>query len=56
MIDLDDYRIEFCSYIYELLQEDEDNMRANAIIDMYDELFTIAEKLYQEELSKVEKS
>ncbi|WP_158527903.1 hypothetical protein [Criibacterium bergeronii] len=34
--------------MYDLLQDDEDNTRANAIIDLYDELLDIAEKLSRE--------
>ncbi|RDY21423.1 hypothetical protein BBG48_004705 [Criibacterium bergeronii] len=42
------YRAYFCDYVYDLLQDDEDNTRANAIIDLYDELLDIAEKLSRE--------
>ena len=45
---LEDYRIDFCDYVYELLQDDMDNTRANAIIDLYDELFDVAEHLESE--------
>ena len=48
ILKLEDYRIDFCSYVYELLQDDMDNTRANAIIDLYDELFSIAEHLERE--------
>lgn len=47
---LEDYRIDFCDYVYELLQEDTDNTRANAIIDSYDELFDVTEQLERENL------
>lgn len=47
---LEDYRIDFCDYVYELLQEDTDNTRANAIIDLYDELLDVTEHLERENL------
>ncbi len=45
---LEDYRIDFCDYVYELLQDDMDNTRANAIIDLYDELLDVTEHLERE--------
>lgn len=45
---LADYRADFCDYVYELLQDDMDNTRANAIIDLYDELFDVTEHLKRE--------
>lgn len=45
---LEDYRADFCDYVYELLQDDMDNTRANAIIDLYDELLDVTEKLERE--------
>lgn len=45
---LDDYRADFCDYVYELLQDDMDNTRANEIIDLYDELFDVTEHLERE--------
>ena len=45
---LEDYRIDFCDYVYELLQDDTDNIRANAIIDLYDELLDVTEHLKRE--------
>lgn len=45
---LDDYRADFCDYVYELLQDDMDNTRANAIIDLYDELLDVTEHLKRE--------
>ena len=47
---LKDYRIDFCDYVYELLQDDMDNTRANAIIDLYDELLDVTEHLERENL------
>lgn len=47
---LKDYRADFCDYVYELLQDDMDNTRANAIIDLYDELFDVTEQLERENL------
>lgn len=45
---LSDYRADFCDYVYDLLQEDTDNIRANTIIDLYDELLDITEQLKRE--------
>lgn len=45
---LKDYRADFCDYVYELLQDDMDNTRANAIIDLYDELLDVTEHLERE--------
>lgn len=45
---LSDYRADFCDYVYELLQDDMDNTRANAIIDLYDELLDVTESLKRE--------
>lgn len=45
---LSGYRADFCDYVYELLQDDMDNTRANAIIDLYDELLDVTEKLERE--------
>lgn len=45
---LADYRVDFCDYVYELLQDDMDNTRANAIIDLYDELLDVTESLKRE--------
>ncbi len=42
------YRADFCDYVYELLQDDMDNTRANAIIDLYDELLDVTEHLKRE--------
>ena len=45
------YRADFCDYVYELLQDDMDNTRANAIIDLYDELLDVTEHLKRENFS-----
>ena len=42
------YRADFCDYVYELLQDDTDNTRANGIIDLYDELLDVTEQLERE--------
>lgn len=47
---LENYRADFCDYVYELLQDDMDNTRANAIIDLYDELLDVTEHLERENL------
>lgn len=47
---LENYRSDFCDYVYELLQDDMDNTRANAIIDLYDELLDVTEHLERENL------
>lgn len=45
---IEDYRIAFCGCTYEILQDDADNARANAIIDLYDILFEVTEHLERE--------
>lgn len=45
---LADYRADFCDYVYELLQDDTDNTRANMIIGLYDELIDVTEQLERE--------
>ena len=47
---LENYRADFWDYVYELLQDDMDNTRANAIIDLYDELLDVTEHLERENL------
>ena len=47
---LEDYRIDFCGRVYELLQDDLDDKRANAIINFYDELFDVTKQLERENL------
>ena len=42
------YRADFCDYVYELLQDDMDNTRANMIIGLYDELIDVTEQLERE--------
>lgn len=42
------YRADFCDYVYELLQDDTDNTRANMIIGLYDELIDVTEQLERE--------
>ena len=42
------YRTDFCDYVYELLQDDTDNTRANMIIGLYDELIDVTEQLERE--------
>ena len=41
LIDQDDYRDEFMEMVYDLCNDDPDNCRANAIIDLFDSAPTI---------------
>lgn len=41
LIDCDAYRDEFMNGVYELCDDDSDNYRANAIIDLYDSAPTV---------------